>query len=137
MMLNDVKINEKLIDHENSSSATSQSQKRESMRSLQKIYTYESSWKEENLRTRIICNEVKKKKGRLLPLTAITLTKTLEEFADLHIKNKNIKYLDGADRIKLTLATKSLLVADAAYHPACYSGFCSDVWKKPREDKTN
>lgn len=33
-------------------------------------------------------------------------------------------------RIKVTLATKSKLAADAAYHKACYTAFCSNEWKK-------
>lgn len=41
----------------------------------------------------IICNEEKRKKGRPIPLTVISVTdkaeKTLKEFAELHIKYNN------------------------------------------------
>ena len=64
----------------------------------------------------IICDEEKRKKCPL-PLTNISLTEkaeeTLKEYSELHIKNNNAKYTDGANRIPLTLATKSLLIA---YH---------------------
>ena len=84
---------------------------------------------------RIICNEEKRKKGRPIPLTIISVTdkaeKTLQEFSELHIKNNNQKYLDGARRILLTLATKSLLAADVAYHQqSCYEPFRSSAWKR-------
>ena len=72
-------------------------------KSARKQYKYESSWKEEEKKRCIICNEDKKEKGRLIPLTTISIVdkaeETLEEYAEIHIKNKNQKYLDGAKRI--------------------------------------
>ena len=83
----------------------------------------------------IICNEEKRKKGRPIPLTFISVTekaeKTLKEFSELHIKNNNQKYLDGVQRILLALGTKSLLAADVAYHKqSCYEPFRSNAWKR-------
>ena len=65
----------------------------------------------------IVCYEEKR---RPLPSTNISLKektkKTLKEYSELHIKNNNAKYIDGANLILLILATKSLLAADVAYH---------------------
>ena len=80
----------------------------------------------------------KKDKGRPLPLTNISLTekeeKSLKEYSELHIKNNNGKYIDGANRILLTLATRSLIVADVAYHKSCYQAFQSKGWKKKSQE---
>ena len=78
---------------------------------------------------------MKRKKGRPIPLTVISVTekaeKTLKEFSELHIKNNNQKCLDGAQRILLTLGTKSLLAADVACHKqSCYEAFRSNAWKR-------
>ena len=39
----------------------------------------------------------------------------MKEYSELHIKNNNTKYIDGANWILLTLATRSLLAADVAF----------------------
>ena len=46
------------------------------------------------------------------------------------MKNNNTKYIDGANRILLTLAARSLLVADVAYNKSCYQAFRSKGWEK-------
>ena len=49
--------------------------------------------------------------------------KTLKEYSELHIKNNNATYIDEVNWILLTLATRSLLAADVAYHKSCYQAF--------------
>ena len=97
-----------------------------------------SSTKEE--KKCIICNEHKYQKGRLIPLLNLTLQdkssksyraeKTLEEYANIHKKTGNKKYVDGANRILLTISSKSLFAADVAYHKSCYDNFRASWWKK-------
>ena len=98
-------------------------------KSARKKYAYTLSWKDKDLMKCIICDEEKCKKGRPLPLTNISLTEkeeiSLNEYSELHLKNNNGKYIDGANRILLTLATRSLIVADVAYHKSCYQAFQS------------
>ena len=79
----------------------------------------------------IICNKDIWVKGRLLlPKTISIVDKvepTLKEFAEIHIKNKNLKYLEGSLDIILT---KSLLAANVAYHQeTCYKPFQTPAWK--------
>ena len=58
---------------------------------------------------------------------------TLKEFAEIHIKNNNLKYAEGAKRILLTLSTKYLLAANVAYHQEeCYKPFRSPAWKREK-----
>ena len=61
-----------------------------------KKYAYTSSWKDKDLMKCVICDEEKRKKGRPLPLTNISLTEkaeeTLKEYSELYIKNNNAKY---------------------------------------------
>ena len=110
-------------------------------KSARKKYAYTLSWKDKDLMKCIICDEEKCKKERPLPLTNISLTekeeKSLKEYSELHIKNNNGKYIDGANRILLTLATRSVIVADVAYHKSCYQAFQSKGWKKKsqKDDK--
>ncbi len=89
-------------------------------RSTRKQLTYTSSWQTAEKMKCIICNDDKRAKGRLLPLQTIRISdkaeSTLREYANLHLEKNNVKYVDGARRILLTLATKSLLAADVAYH---------------------
>ena len=67
-----------------------------------KRYAYTSSWKDKDLMKCVICDEEKRKKGRPLPLTNISLTEkaeeTLKEYSELYIKNNNAKYIDGANQ---------------------------------------
>ena len=60
-----------------------------------------------------------RRKGRLLPPKTISIVDkaepTLKEFAEIHIKKNNLKYIEGAKQNLLT-STKSLLAANAAYH---------------------
>ena len=77
----------------------------------------------------IICNDHIYHKERLLPLLNITIKdksnksyraeQTLIEFANIHLQNNNEKYVDGANRILLTVSSKSLFAADVAYHKSC------------------
>ena len=57
---------------------------------------------------------------------------TLKDFAEIHIRDNNEKYVEGARRILLTLSTSSsLLAADVAYHrEGCYIPFRSHYWLK-------
>ena len=68
----------------------------------------------------IICNKDIRFKRRLLPPKTISIVDkvepTLKECAENHITNNNLKYVEGAKRILLTLSTKSLLAANVAYH---------------------
>ena len=104
-------------------------------RSTRNMLTYTSSWQQEEHKKCIICNEDKWVKGRLVPIQTISVTdkseKTLIEYANIHLTKKNTKYMDGAQRILLTLSTKSLLAADVGYHKKmCYEPFRSPVWKR-------
>ena len=56
--------------------------------------------------------------------------KTLREYSELHIKNNNVKHIDGANRILFVLNRKLLLAADVAYHSSCYKAFRYTGWKK-------
>ena len=82
-------------------------------------YAYTSSSKDKDLVKCIICDEKKRKKERPLPLTNISLTQKVPEYSELHIKNNNAKYIDGANWILLTLVARSLLAADVAFHKWC------------------
>lgn len=102
-----------------------------------KKYKYESSWKDEDKKKCIICNEDKRIKGRLVPIQIISIPdkaqETLTEYAKIHLENKHEKYMDGAKRILLTLSTASLLSADVAYHKRqCYEPFRSPAWKRQK-----
>lgn len=110
-------------------------------RSSRAKYKYESSWKEPEKKKCIICNEDKRVKGRLIEVQTISITdkaqKTLEEYANIHMRNNNEKYIDGARRILLTLSSKSLLAADVAYHKRqCYEAFRSPKWKREKNTTT-
>ena len=104
--------------------------------SERKKYTYKSGWMEEKERKAIICNGEKRtsnSEGRPVPLVTVTDTDrtedTLKEFAKIHIQH-NTKYVDGAKRILLTLATSSLLASVAYHREECYIPFRSHHWKK-------
>ena len=49
----------------------------------------------------------------------------MREYSELHIKNKNVKYIDGANRIFLALNTKSL-----QNYSSFYKAFRCTGWKK-------
>jgi hypothetical protein len=98
---------------------------------------YTSSWQKEEKKRCIICNDDKWEKGRLIPVQTITLTDkaeaTLAEYANLHVKDNNAKYIAGANRILIILATTSLFAADVGYHKKlCYEPFRSPAWKRKR-----
>ena len=58
---------------------------------------------------------------------------TIKEFAEIHIKNNNLKYVEGAKRILLT-STKSLLAANVAYHQEeCYKPSRIPAWKREKK----
>ena len=50
-----------------------------------------------------ICNKDIRVKGRLVPPKTISIVDkaetTLKEFAEIHIKDNNVKYVEGAKRI--------------------------------------
>ena len=98
-------------------------------------YTYKSGWMEEKEKQCITCNgEKRTSKGRPVPLVTVTDTDrtedTLKEFAKIYVQH-NTKYVDGAKRILLTLATSSMLASNVAYHrEECYIPFRSHHWKK-------
>ena len=117
------------------------------------VYWDESSWLDDDEKRCIICNKdirvkgrlvppktisiVDKAEGRLVPLKTISIVDkaepTLKEFAEIHIKNNNLKYVEGAKRILLTLSIKSLLAANLAYHQKeCYKSFRSPAWKREK-----
>ena len=58
-------------------------------KSARKRYAYTSSWKDKDLMKCIIGDEEKRKKGRPLPLTNISLMekaeKPLKEYSEIHI----------------------------------------------------
>ena len=47
--------------------------------------------------------------------------------------------MEGANRILLTLATRSLLASDVIYHKSCYQAFRTKGWKKKsqKEEQKN
>ena len=111
------------------------------IQNARKKYRSVSSWKNKDLMKCIICDEQKRKKGCPLPLANISLTekeeKTLREYSELHIKNNNVKYIDGANRILLVLNTKSLLAADVAYQSSGYKlhKTCDEKQKFTKNDE--
>ena len=107
--------------------------------SSRKQLSYNSSWQNTEKKRCIICNEDRHVKGRIVPVQTISITdkaeETLKEYANIHLQSNNLKYVDGANRILLTLATKSLLAADVAYHKKlCYEPFRSPVWKRAKSE---
>ena len=88
----------------------------------------------------IICNKKKKQKGRMVPLTLITLREndtkkhkaeeTLLMFANIHVKH-HTKFKEAAESRLLVSSTKSLFAADACYHrEECYMPFRGSCWLK-------
>ena len=67
------------IDGEIESSSSSIANTPDIRQSSRKKYTYESSWKDKEIMKCIICNEEKRKKGRPLPLTVISVTEKAEK----------------------------------------------------------
>ena len=84
-------------------------------KSARQQYKYESSWVDDDEKRCIICNKNIPVKGRLLPSKTISIEDkaepTLKGFAEIHIKSSNLKYVEGAKGILLTLSTKSLVAA--------------------------
>ena len=68
----------------------------------------------------IICNKDISVQSKLLPPKVTSIVDkaepTLKELAEIHIKKNNLKYVEGAKRILLTLSTKYLSAANVAYH---------------------
>ena len=103
--------------------------------SVRQQYKYESSWLDDDEKRCVICNKDIRVKGRLVPPKTISIVDktepTLKEFSEIHIKNNNLKYVEGAKRILLTLSTKSLLAANVAYHQKeCFKPSRSPAWKR-------
>ena len=112
---------------------------RKSLRNKQK---YESSWTVESQKRCIICNKDIFSKGKLQPPQTISIVDkaedTLKEFAELHIRNNNEKYVEASKRILLVLSTKSLLAANVAYHrKECYQPFRANGWKRQKSSDTS
>ena len=94
----------------------------------------------------IICDNHRYIKGRLPQLINIALKRavdetyaaesTLKEYAEIHLKLHNEKYIDSAHRILLVLGISSLFAADVSYHKSCYDGFRSSWWKTKLENKS-
>ena len=94
----------------------------------------------------IICNNHRYIKGQLDQIINIALKRavdgtyvaesTLKEYAKIHLKLHNEKYMDSANRIPLVLGTSSLFAADVSYHKSCYDGFRSSWWKTKLENKS-
>ena len=53
---------------------------------------------------------------------------TLKYYAEVHLKSKNERFIDSANRILLVLGTSSLCAADLSYHKS-YESFNSPWWK--------
>ena len=51
----------------------------------------------------------------------------MKEYAEIHLKLDNEKYIDSANRI---------FAADVSYHKSCYDGFRSSWWKAKLENKS-
>ena len=80
----------------------------------------------------LICNKDIQVKVGLLPPKMISIVgktePTIKWFAEIHIKNNNLKYVECAKRILLTLSTKFLLAAKVTYNQEeCYKPFRSSV----------
>ena len=84
----------------------------------------------------IICNNHRYIKGRLEQLINTAFKRavdgtcvaesTMKEYAEIHLKLDNEKYIDSANRILLVLGTSSFFAAaDVSYHKSCYDGFRS------------
>ena len=95
----------------------------------------------------IICNEVKKHKGRIIPTTTITLRskdskehlaeKTLVHFARIHVE-KGTALKEAAERILLVTSTKSLFVSDVCYHrEECYMPFRGSGWLRSSSETSS
>ena len=102
--------------------------------------TYSTDRERKEKTTCIICYKIKRNKGRLVPVTIITLRSndskkhfaenSLKYFASVHIRDHNTKYIDAAERINLVAGMKSLYDADVGYHISWYKSFCSPKWNK-------
>ena len=60
----------------------------------------------------------------------------MKEYAEIHLKLDNEKYIDSANKILLVLGTSSLFAANVSYHKSCYDGFRSSWRKKRLENKS-
>ena len=132
---------ENSLDETENEAPTSDSNETCLRKSSRKSLQYQSTQVE---RKCIICNEDRFIKGRLVPLQNVSLARdgrykaeeTLKEFASIHLQNNNKKYVDGANRILLTLNTASLFAANVSYHKSlCYDPFRSPWWKKKRKEE--
>ena len=61
---------------------------------------------------------------------------TFKEYAEIHLKLDNAKYIDSENRIHLVLGTSSLFAADVSYHKSSSDGFRSSWWKTKLENKS-
>ena len=107
--------------------------------SARKRCAYETRRDIEGKRHCIICCERKNDtKGRLVPVTIITLRsmesnkhlteETLKKFNSFHLKH-GTKYKDAAERIMSIDGTTSLFTANVGYHSYCHKLFRSSHWE--------
>ena len=59
---------------------------------------------------------------------------TLKEYAEIHLKSKNERFIDSTNRILLVLETSLLFAADVLYHKSYYESFRSPWWKRKKEN---
>ena len=88
----------------------------------------------------IICNKDRYTKGQLHHLQNILLKRTvdgtykaenkLKEYAEMHLKLKNERFIDSANRILFVLGNSSLFATDISYHKSYYESFRSPRWKR-------
>ena len=123
-------------DQQNSESVCETTKDVDALRkSVWQTYKYESSWLDDDEKPCIICNKDIRVKGRLVPPKTISIVDkvepTLKEFTEIHIKNNNLKYVEGGKRILLTLSIKLLLAANVVYYQEeCYKRSRSPAWKR-------
>ena len=59
-----------------------------------------------------------------ITLTNVTFTekaeKALQKYSELHIQKTQLKYIDRANQILFTMATKSLSAVDVVYESSCF-----------------
>ena len=60
----------------------------------------------------------------------------MKEFAEIHLKLDNEKYIHSANRILLVLGTSSLFAANVSYQKSRYDGYPSSWWKTKLESKS-
>ena len=90
-------------------------------KSVRQQYQYESSWVDDDEKRCIICNKDIQVKGRLLPPKTISIVDKgepiLKKFAEIHIKNNNVKYVEGAKTNSLNIINKVFIGSKISIPP--------------------